>query len=152
MGQWRARIPKRYRILVGPDCLRLRPRTWSSTKSCNHRPRVLSWRSIGPVRKLQAVKITLLILPVIVSLVLAPGIDRPGPAGRPLSVPTYDPLGKFEGVGATGNLSWTGDGQRLSNPSFETGLSPWTQSSSNTANGSAITLVDQGYQTNNSAR
>ncbi len=68
------------------------------------------------------------------------------------SVATSDPLGHFEGVGVPGSLSWTGDGQRLSNPSFETGsLAPWLQSQSNTASGSNIALTSPGYQDTTSA-
>ncbi len=77
----------------------------------------------------------------------------PGSAGGAVtqSLAISDPLGHFGGPGVPGSVSWTGDGQRLINPSFETGIAPWIQSQSNTANGSAITLTSPGYQDSTSA-
>src|SRR5437867_3657494 len=66
--------------------------------------------------------------------------------------PPNDPLGSFEGNGVPGSILSTGDGQRLVNPSFESGLSPWTQSQYNTANGSAVTLAGPGYSGTTSAQ
>ncbi len=56
-----------------------------------------------------------------------------------------DPLGSFEGPGPPAPLNWTGDGQRISNPSFETGsTSPWIQLQSNAAVGSTVQVVSPG--------
>src|SRR5213593_3160218 len=96
--------------------------------------------------------VALLLAFIIASQVLLPG---PVPAQRPAQLDPLrfaDPLGHFEGAGVPGSLSWTGDGQRLSNPSFETGFAPWLQSQSNTANGSAITLAGPGFQDATSAK
>src|SRR2546425_12223326 len=90
--------------------------------------------------------VSLLLVFIIASQVLLLGpvhIQRPAQLD-PLQF--ADPLGHFEGVGGPGSLSWTGDGQKLSNPSFETGFAPWLQSQSNTANGSALTLAGPGVQ------
>src|SRR2546427_6687829 len=95
---------------------------------------------------------SILLLLIIASQVLLPG---PVHTQRPAQLDPLqfaDPLGHFEGVGAPGSLSWTGDGQRLSNPSFETGFAPWLQSQSNTANGSAISLAGPGFQDATSAK
>jgi hypothetical protein len=58
-----------------------------------------------------------------------------------------DPLGSFEGPGPSAPLNWTGDGQRLGNPSFETGtLASWVQSQSNAATGSNALVVGPGQE------
>src|SRR2546430_16382566 len=65
----------------------------------------------------------------------------------PLQRTTYapvpnDPLGHFQGNGIPVGISWTGDGQRIPNPSFETGsLSPWIQTQYNAAAGSTATIT-----------
>src|SRR5213593_4116226 len=95
--------------------------------------------------------VSLLLVFIIASQVLLLGpvhIQRPAQLDPPQFAA---PLGHFGGVGVPGSLSWTGDGQRLSNPSFETGFAPWLQSRPNTANGSAITLAGPGFQDATSA-
>src|SRR5712692_4309 len=72
---------------------------------------------------------------------------------QPQFSPSGDPLGHFEGTGAPGSLSWTGDGQQISNPSFESGtLAPWLQIQYLTANGSAVSLTGPGYLSSKSAQ
>jgi len=96
--------------------------------------------------------VALLLVFIIASQVLLPG---PVHTERPTQIDPLqfaDPLGHFDGVGVPGSLSWSGDGQRLSNPSFETGFAPWLQSQSNTANGSAISLASPGFQDATSAK
>src|SRR3989454_3291348 len=76
----------------------------------------------------------------------------------PLQRTTYapvpnDPLGHFQGNGIPVGISWTGDGQRIPNPSFETGsLSPWIQTQYNAAAGSTATITTPGYDGTKSAQ
>ena len=64
-----------------------------------------------------------------------------------------DPLGHFEGSGLPGILSWTGDGNRISNPSFEgPTLSPWIPSQYNAAVGSSIAISKTAYDGKNSTQ
>src|SRR3972149_8228675 len=56
-----------------------------------------------------------------------------------------DPLGSFEGPGPSVPLNWTGDGQRIGNPSFQTGtIAWWVQSLSNASTGSTVVIVSPG--------
>ncbi len=89
---------------------------------------------------------------ILVPQALTPWNSELRPATRFQAVPIEDPLGHFEGVGIQGSVSWTGDGQRLANPSFETGLAPWIQSQSNMGNGSTITRTSPGYVDSTSAQ
>ena len=64
-----------------------------------------------------------------------------------------DPLGHFQGNGIPVGISWTGDGQRIPNPSFETGsISPWIQTQYNAAAGSTATITTPGYDGTKSAQ
>src|SRR5690349_16221089 len=64
-----------------------------------------------------------------------------------------DPFGQFQGSGVPVGISWNGQGQRIVNPSFETGsLSPWIQSQFNTAGGSTATVTTPGYSGTKSAQ
>src|SRR5712664_262924 len=76
------------------------------------------------------------------------------PPQRIMSVPVpTDPLGQFQGGGTPVGISWTGDGQRITNPSFETGsLSPWIQVQYNAAPGSAASVTTPGYVGTKSAQ
>src|SRR5713101_7417354 len=67
--------------------------------------------------------------------------------------PNADPLGHFEGNGLSGILSWTGDGNRISNPSFEgPTLSPWIPIQYNAAIGSSVDMSKTAYDGKNSAQ
>ncbi len=84
---------------------------------------------------------------------LSPKTLQYPPSEQPQFSLTGDPLGHFEGTGAPGSLSWTGDGQQISNPSFETGtLAPWLQIQRLTANGSAVSITSPGYLSSKSAQ
>src|SRR5713226_3862411 len=65
--------------------------------------------------------------------------------------PNADPLGHFEGNGLSGILSWTGDGNRISNPSFEgPTLSPWFPMLYNAVAGSSVAISKTAYDGKNS--
>src|SRR6266542_3323307 len=60
--------------------------------------------------------------------------------------PITDPLGHFEGYATPSSVSWTGDGNRISNPSFEDAtLAPWILAQYNAASGSSATLTTTPY-------
>ncbi len=73
--------------------------------------------------------------------------------GRHYAVQTYDlspgisdPLGHLQGSGAPASISWTGDANRISNPSFEDAtLMPWIPVQYNAATGSSTTLATTAY-------
>ncbi len=98
-------------------------------------------------RKLRVLTVALLIL---ISIITPRAF--PNPSVLPDSVAS-DPLGRFQGQGPAASLSWTGDGERILNPSFETGtLAPWVQSSYLNATGSGAILTGPGYLDSNSAQ
>ncbi len=63
-----------------------------------------------------------------------------------------NPLGHFEGNGPPVPITWTGDGQKIGNPSFETGLNPWVSTSYNAGNKSSVSVSTPGYNDTTSAR
>src|SRR5712691_5930719 len=64
-----------------------------------------------------------------------------------------DPLGQFEGSGTPASVSWTGDGQRISNPYFSSGsLAPWIETQYNARSGSDAIITSPGYLHTNSAQ
>ena len=78
----------------------------------------------------------------------SPAKSNAGPAA-----PSPDPLGHFEGFGMPAGISWTGDGQRISNPYFATGsLGPWIETEYNAISGSGATISTPGYVGANSAQ
>src|SRR5712692_279745 len=105
------------------------------------------------MRKVRITNILLIITFLILIPALSPNTFQHPPSGQPRFSPLSDPLGHFEGTGSPGSLSWTGDGQQISNPSFETGtVAPWLQIQYLTANGSAVTLAGSGYLSSKSAQ
>ncbi len=87
---------------------------------------------------------TIQLAAVLIPILLA---SFPGQAfGQPPSETAGDPLGSFQTAGAPALLNWTGDGQRIVNPSFETGsMSPWVAIQSNARVGSSVLLISQAY-------
>ncbi len=70
-----------------------------------------------------------------------------------LAPPPSDPLGSFEGSGTPAIISWTGDGQRISNPYFSSGsLAPWVETQYNARSGSDAIITSPGYLHTNSAQ
>src|SRR5713226_5160270 len=105
------------------------------------------------MRKVRITNILIIITFLILIPALSPNTFQHPPSGQPRFSPPSDPLGHFEGTGAPGSLSWTGDGQQIGNPSFETGtVAPWLQIQYLTANGSAVTLAGSGYLSSKSAQ
>src|SRR6266705_578790 len=90
---------------------------------------------------------TLCLLTLLLVCFFANTLSQHPPLQRVASTPVLsDPLGRFQGNGIPVGISWTGDGQRIANPSFETGsLSPWIQTQYNAAAGSSATVTTPGY-------
>ncbi len=104
-------------------------------------------------------KLAVTLLGVCLLTLLLPGFFPANTSQRPSSrrtelVPTFpDPLGDFEGPGAPGSISWTGDGNRINNPSFEEGsLSPWIPIQDNAAASSSATISKTSYDGKNSTQ
>ncbi len=75
------------------------------------------------------------------------------PQSHEFSPITGDPLGHFEGTGVPASISWTGDGNRISNPSFEeSSLLPWIPDQYNAAAGSSETISRTAYDGRNSTQ
>ncbi len=84
---------------------------------------------------------------VLVLLILLGAVITGTAASQSSGSPKADPLGSFQSPGPAAPLNWTGDGQRIQNPSFEAGtLKPWVQSQSNAATGSKVQLNGTGYE------
>src|SRR5437867_3207554 len=65
---------------------------------------------------------TLCLLTLLLVCFFANTVSQHPPLQRVASTPVLsDPLGRFQGNGIPVGISWTGDGQWIANPSFETG-------------------------------
>ncbi|TMI28643.1 Ig-like domain repeat protein [Candidatus Bathyarchaeota archaeon] len=91
--------------------------------------------------------LVLLLVPIASS-----GVDRAARNSVLHLAPLRNPLGHFEGNGPLAPTSWTGDGGRIGNPSFENGLGPWVSTSYNAGNRSSVLVTTPGHTGAKSAR